>query len=98
MLLSICPGPANLWPALLLRALSFYILSTLAAAREINRQRPVPVILLTGRRDVESLAWAAGCAVVKFLIKPVKENDLQAAREAVVSPTVPDTQEPPSSR
>jgi FixJ family two-component response regulator len=77
---------------------SVCLLSTLAAAREINRRRPEPAILLTGRYDVESLAWAAGSPVVKFLIKPVKENDLRAAIEAVVSPTVSDTQEPPSSR
>ena len=76
MLLSICPGPANLWPALLVGAPSFRLLSTLAAAREINRQRPVPVILLTGRHDVESLAWAAGSPVVKFLIKPVQRERL----------------------
>jgi FixJ family two-component response regulator len=77
---------------------SVCLLSTLAAAREINRRRPEPAILLTGRHDVESLAWAAGSPVVKFLIKPVKENALRAAIEAVVSPTVSDTQEPPSSR
>jgi CheY-like chemotaxis protein len=57
-------------------------LDGLAAAAEINRERPVPVVLISGRHDAQSLAAVEG-AVVTFLAKPVKEKDLRAAVEAV---------------
>ena len=54
-------------------------LDGLAAAAEINRARPVPVVLISGRHDAQSLATVEG--VVTFLAKPVKEKDLRAAVE-----------------
>ncbi len=59
-------------------------LNGLAAAAEINRQRPVPVILLSGRHEVESLA-AQEAHVVAFLLKPVKPPALRAAVEAAAT-------------
>jgi CheY-like chemotaxis protein len=56
----------------------------LDAIAEVNRERPVPAILLSGRHDVASLA-ATTDAVVAFLLKPVKEPDLRAAVEAVAA-------------
>ncbi len=56
-------------------------LDGLAAAAEINRARPVPVVLISGRHDAQSLAAVEG-VVVTFLAKPVKEKDLRAAVEA----------------
>ena len=56
-------------------------LDGLAAAAEINRARPVPVVLISGRHDAQSLATVEG--VVTFLAKPVKEKDLRAAVEVV---------------
>ena len=56
-------------------------LDGLAAAAEINRARPVPVVLISGRHDAQSLATVEG--VVTFLAKPVKEKDLRAAVEAI---------------
>jgi CheY-like chemotaxis protein len=56
-------------------------LNGLAAAAEVNRERPVPVILISGRHDAESLA-AKEMHVVAFLAKPVKEERLKAAVEA----------------
>lgn len=52
------------------------------AVAEVNRERPVPAILLSGRHDAESVASTAG-AVIAFLQKPVKEPDLKAAVDAV---------------
>ena len=57
-------------------------LDGLAAAGEINRARPVPVVLISGRHDAEAVAAVEGIAVT-FLAKPVKEKDLRAAVEAV---------------
>ncbi len=54
-----------------------------AAAREVNRERPVPVILVSGRHDVEPLVLGEGSPVVRVLTKPVQPADLQAAVEAV---------------
>jgi len=65
-------------------------LNGLAAAAEINRERPVPVVLISGRHDVESLA-AAEDHVVTFLAKPVKEADLRAAVESVTVVSLPPT-------
>ncbi len=59
-------------------------LSGLAAAAEINRERPVPVILLSGRHDAESLA-ATEAQVIAFLAKPVKQAALKAAVESVAT-------------
>jgi CheY-like chemotaxis protein len=54
-------------------------LDGLAAAAEVNRDRPVPVILIPGRHDAEHLARSLGGLVVRVLAKPVKEADLCAA-------------------
>jgi CheY-like chemotaxis protein len=54
-------------------------LDGLAAATEVNRDRPVPVILITGRHDAEPLARSDSGLVVRFLTKPVREAELRAA-------------------
>jgi two-component system, response regulator PdtaR len=61
-------------------------LDGLAAAAEVNRDRPVPVILITGRHDVELPPQCDGGLVVSLLTKPVKEKELRAAIEAVTTP------------
>jgi CheY-like chemotaxis protein len=59
-------------------------LDGLAAAAEVNRGHPVPVILMTGRHDAEEASLAAA-HVVRFLPKPVKNAELKEAVEAVAS-------------
>jgi CheY-like chemotaxis protein len=54
-------------------------LDGLAAAAEVNRDQPVPVILISGRHDPEPLARSDGGLVVRILTKPVKEAELRAA-------------------
>jgi response regulator NasT len=61
-------------------------LDGLAAAAEVNRDRPVPVILISGRHDVELPPQRDGGLAVSFLAKPVKEKELRAAIEAVTTP------------
>lgn len=56
-----------------------YAMPGLAAAAEVNCDRPVPVILISGRHDVEPLARADDRLVVRFLAKPVREAELRAA-------------------
>src|SRR4051812_19164393 len=57
----------------------------LPAALEVNRQQKVPVILISGRHDVEPLARAGDSPVVTYLAKPLKEAELRAAVEAVAA-------------
>ncbi len=51
----------------------------LEAAREINRERPTPVIVVSGYHDAELLARAAEQPVMSYLIKPVSESHVEAA-------------------
>lgn len=60
-------------------------LDGLAAALEVNRDRAVPVILISGRDDAEALAMADGSLVVQFLAKPVRNAELKAAIESVAA-------------
>jgi len=49
------------------------------AAAEINRDRPVPVVLVSGYQDGELLKRAENENVMAYLVKPVKAGDLTAA-------------------
>ena len=51
----------------------------LEAAAEINREREVPVILISGHHDAELRARASVPYVVGYLIKPIKQADLETA-------------------
>jgi len=51
----------------------------IAAAAEVNRERQVPVILITAHQDVDILAGAGAGHIMACLTKPVKPVDLQAA-------------------
>jgi response regulator NasT len=75
-------------------------LSGIDAAWEIVRERAVPIILLTGHSDPDSMEWIARAPVFHFLVKPVSMEDLipaiaiarsrfeewQEYRRAVVAP------------
>jgi len=58
-------------------------LDGLAAAAAIKRDGPVPVILVTGRQDVE--LPPGGGPVIACLSKPVKEAALKAAVESAAA-------------
>jgi len=61
-------------------------LDGVAAAAAVNRERPVPVVLVSGRTDLEQLADGGRGHVVACLAKPVREADLEAAVEGAASP------------
>jgi AmiR/NasT family two-component response regulator len=48
-------------------------------ARAVNRDRPLPVILLSAHSDTELIARAEADYIMAYLIKPVGEKDLRAA-------------------
>jgi response regulator NasT len=54
-------------------------LDGIAAAQEINRDGPIPVILVTAHHEAETLARAGADYIMAYLTKPVKPVDLQAA-------------------
>jgi response regulator NasT len=49
------------------------------AARQINQDRGVPVILVSAFHDAGLLARTSAPHIMAYLTKPVKESDLQAA-------------------
>ncbi len=54
-------------------------LSGLEAARQIFAARPVPIIVLTGYSDSETISHAVDAPVFHFLIKPISIDDLPPA-------------------
>ena len=57
----------------------------LEAAAEINRERRVPVILVSAHHDPELRARARGEYVMGYLVKPVKQADLETAIDMAMS-------------
>jgi response regulator NasT len=60
-------------------------LDGIQAALEVNRDKPVPFILLSAYHDAETLSRAAAEAVMAYLIKPVEEADLAASIAVAMS-------------
>jgi response regulator NasT len=54
-------------------------LDGIQAAAEINRERPVPVVLVSGYQDAQLLERAGNENVMAYLVKPVKTGDLVSA-------------------
>jgi response regulator NasT len=54
-------------------------LDGIAAAAEIYRDHPLPIVLISAHHDPEFIARAEEDHVLAYLVKPVKRGDLQAA-------------------
>src|SRR5919205_2049830 len=66
-------------PDLVLADVKMPDLDGIAAAEELNRHRPVPVILVSAYDQDDLLDRAAGAHVLAYLVKPVQDEDLKAA-------------------
>jgi two-component system, response regulator PdtaR len=66
-------------PDLIVTDIKMPDLDGLDAAAEVNRQRPVPVVVISGHHEAALLERANVDYVMTYLIKPVKPTDLQAA-------------------
>ncbi|MFO0956129.1 MAG: response regulator [Isosphaeraceae bacterium] len=66
-------------PEMILTEVALPGLDGIEAARQVARERPIPVILLTARPDAEVVRRAKAEHVSGFLVKPIKEADLGPA-------------------
>lgn len=66
-------------PDLLITDIRMPDMDGIELACAVNRDRPVPVILLSAHSDAESLARAEADYILAYLVKPVGEKDLRAA-------------------
>lgn len=55
------------------------------AAMAINKLQPTPVILLTAKKDEETIKRAADAGVMAYLVKPIRQEDLLPAIELAIS-------------
>jgi two-component system, response regulator PdtaR len=66
-------------PDLIITDIRMAELDGLEAATEVNRRRPTPVIVVSAHHSPELLARAGADHVMAYLVKPVKQADLEAA-------------------
>ncbi|MBI5875943.1 MAG: response regulator [Deltaproteobacteria bacterium] len=55
------------------------------AVTAINQFKPTPVILLTAKKDDETIKRAVDAGVMAYLVKPVREEELMPAIELAIS-------------
>ena len=66
-------------PELIITDIAMPELDGLAAVREICRERPLPVILVSGHHDDELIQRALHEQVLAYLVKPITRDQLQPA-------------------
>ena len=66
-------------PDLIITDIKMPRLDGIDATSAVNRQRQVPVILVSAHHDAELLARVGTDMIMGYLVKPVKEADLRAA-------------------
>lgn len=69
----------TLHPDLVITDIKMPEMDGLEAAEEIYRHQPVPILLLSCHHDPELLERAEKCDVLAYLIKPIKQGDLEPA-------------------
>lgn len=63
-------------PLLIVMDVSMPIKDGVSAATEINRETPLPIVLLTATTDSETVARAREAGVSNYLLKPFREEQL----------------------
>lgn len=76
---------ASLSPDIVLMDVSISGKDGIETTREINKNCPTPVVLVTGNDDDETIHRAVDAGVMAYLVKPVKSEELYAAIELAVS-------------
>jgi response regulator NasT len=72
-------------PDLIITDIRMEGLDGIEAGTAINRQVPVPVILISAFHDAELLSRAQAPHVMAYLVKPIRQADLEAAITLAVS-------------
>jgi two-component system, response regulator PdtaR len=73
------PQLAEAKPELLITDIRMPGMDGIELAKAVNRDRPLPVILLSAHSDTELIARAEADYIMSYLVKPVGEKDLRAA-------------------
>ena len=72
-------GCRNTRPDLIITDIKMPDMDGIDAVREICRGEPIPVILVSAYHDVELLDRAGREHILAYLVKPIKQADLEAA-------------------
>ena len=60
-------------------------LDGIEAARRINAERPIPIVMLTAFRDRATVEKAVAAGVFAYLLKPFREGDVAPALHAAAA-------------
>ena len=66
-------------PDLIITDIKMPDMDGIAAAEQVNRERHIPVILISGHDDADLVVRAGADHVMAYLLKPVREGDLRNA-------------------
>ena len=72
-------------PDLVLTDIRMPDMDGIEAAVQVNQVRPVPVILVSGYHDAELLERARAEHLMAYLIKPIKQADVEAAMSVALA-------------
>jgi response regulator NasT len=72
-------------PDVILMAVGLLDIDGITAAHKIIEANPLPIVLLTSHYDAETIERAKGAGIMAFLIKPLREEELQPAVELAIS-------------
>ena len=73
------------FPDIILMDIKMPGMDGIEAVTAINQLRPTPVILLTGKKDEETIRRAIEAGVMAYLVKPIREEDLLPTIELAIS-------------
>lgn len=74
----------TLKPDLILMAVGLPDMDGITTAQQIMEKLPTPIVILTSHRDPETIRRATEAGVMAYLIKPVREEELQPAIELAI--------------
>jgi len=74
----------SIQPDLIFMAVGLPGADGITAARQIMEEVPTPIVILTSHRDSQTIRRATEAGVMAYLIKPVREEELQPAIEMAI--------------
>lgn len=76
---------ASITPEIVLMAVGLPDQDGISVARKIMQATPLPIVLLTSHHDPETIDRAKRAGVMGYLIKPLREGELQPTIELAIS-------------